>query len=114
MRHRPADDGALPALPWQGALVGALLVLFIRPAAGFASLLGSRADARERLVTAVFGIRSIGSLFHLACALGHSDRASTRRRSGCGPPSPSPSCRPRCCTASPPTSPPATRTGTGS
>ncbi|MEW5654082.1 hypothetical protein ABGT92_01900 [Streptomyces cinereoruber] len=74
MRHRPADDGALPALPWQGALVGALLILFIRPAAGFANLLGSRADARERLVTAVFGIRGIGSLFHLAYALGHSDR----------------------------------------
>ncbi|OKI45968.1 hypothetical protein A6A29_30955 [Streptomyces sp. TSRI0281] len=61
----------LPTLSWQGALLAAALILVIRPLAGFASQLGFPADRRERLVTALFGIRGIGSLFYLAYALGH-------------------------------------------
>ncbi|MFE9045515.1 cation:proton antiporter [Streptomyces sp. NPDC012421] len=63
----------LPSLTWQGALIGLLLILLIRPAAGYAGLLGSGAEPRERLMIAVFGIRGIGSLYYLAYALGHSD-----------------------------------------
>ncbi|MFI1286366.1 cation:proton antiporter [Streptomyces sp. NPDC020858] len=62
----------LATLTWQGAAVGLLLVLVIRPAVGWVGLIGSTAGPRERLVTAVFGIRGIGSLFYLAYALGHS------------------------------------------
>ncbi|MFF9499667.1 cation:proton antiporter [Streptomyces sp. NPDC014656] len=62
----------LPSLTWQGALVGVLLVLVVRPAAGYAGLLGGGTGPRERLVTAAYGIRGIGSLFYLAYALGHS------------------------------------------
>ncbi|MFJ8076244.1 cation:proton antiporter [Streptomyces sp. NPDC096176] len=64
----------LPSLTWQGALVGLLLVLLVRPVAGWVGLLGADTGSRERLVTAVFGIRGIGSLYYLAYALGHSDQ----------------------------------------
>ncbi|MFI8515870.1 cation:proton antiporter [Streptomyces sp. NPDC085460] len=63
----------LPSLTWQGALLGLLLILLIRPAAGYAGLLGSDTEPRERLMIAVFGIRGIGSLYYLAYVLGHSD-----------------------------------------
>lgn len=69
--YRLAD--ALPSLTWQQAVVALLLVLVVRPAAGWAGLLGGPAGRRERLVTAVFGIRGIGSLFYLPYVLGHSD-----------------------------------------
>ncbi|MCX0247761.1 cation:proton antiporter domain-containing protein [Streptomyces drozdowiczii] len=62
-------DG-LADLPWQGALLGLALILVIRPAAGAAAQLGFPAEPRERAVTALFGIRGIGSLFYLAYALG--------------------------------------------
>ncbi|MFJ5785760.1 cation:proton antiporter [Streptomyces hydrogenans] len=61
----------LPSLTWQGALVAVLLVLVVRPAAGYAALLGGATGPQERLVTAVYGIRGVGSLFYLAYALGH-------------------------------------------
>ncbi|GGY62645.1 cation transporter [Streptomyces omiyaensis] len=64
----------LPSVTWRGALLAVLLILVVRPVAGYAGLLGTGTDRRERLVIAVFGIRGIGSLFYLAYALGHSDR----------------------------------------
>ncbi|MER5421491.1 cation:proton antiporter [Streptosporangium roseum] len=65
--------GGLAALTWRGAAVSLLLLLVIRPLTGWAAQLGGRAGPRERGVTAVFGIRGIGSLFYLAYALGHAD-----------------------------------------
>ncbi|MEV5602527.1 cation:proton antiporter [Streptomyces sp. NPDC052299] len=62
-------DG-LADLPWEGALLGLALILVIRPATGAAAQLGFPAGPRERVVTALFGIRGIGSLFYLAYALG--------------------------------------------
>lgn len=62
-------DG-LAVLSPQGALLALALILVIRPAAGVAAQLGSPAGPRERAVTALFGIRGIGSLFYLAYALG--------------------------------------------
>ncbi|MFF6897113.1 cation:proton antiporter domain-containing protein [Streptomyces hydrogenans] len=61
----------LPSLTWQDALVAVLLLLVVRPAAGYAALLGGATGPQERLVTAVYGIRGVGSLFYLAYALGH-------------------------------------------
>ncbi|MFE5938662.1 cation:proton antiporter [Streptomyces sp. NPDC056470] len=64
----------LPELTWQGAVVGVTLLLVVRPASGWVSLLKGGTGPRERAVTAVFGIRGIGSLYYLAYALGHSDQ----------------------------------------
>ncbi|MEU3448731.1 cation:proton antiporter [Streptomyces thermolilacinus] len=62
--------GGLAALSWQGALVGLLLLVAVRPLTGWVAQLGTAAGPRERAVTAFFGIRGIGSLFYLAYALG--------------------------------------------
>lgn len=63
------SDGLFAALTWQGALVGVLLIVVIRPLVGWASLLGTHGGNRERLVIGIFGVRGIGSLFYLAYAL---------------------------------------------
>ncbi len=63
-------QGGLSELTWQGALVGLLVLAAVRPLTGWTALLGTAAGPRERLVTAFFGIRGIGSLFYLAYALG--------------------------------------------
>lgn len=66
-------DGLLDALTWQLALVGVLLVVVIRPVAGYLSLSGTAGGPRERWVIGIFGVRGIGSLFYLAYALGEGD-----------------------------------------
>ncbi|MFG2679740.1 cation:proton antiporter [Streptomyces sp. NPDC048392] len=63
-------QGALADLTWQSAAVGLLLLLVVRPLTGWVAQSGTAAGPRERLVTAFFGIRGIGSLFYLAYALG--------------------------------------------
>ncbi|MFF8653677.1 cation:proton antiporter [Streptomyces huasconensis] len=65
--------GGLAPLTWQGAVTGLLLLLVVRPLAGWAGLLGSRLRGRERRVVAGYGIRGIGSLYYLAYALGQQD-----------------------------------------
>ncbi|QKW53795.1 cation:proton antiporter [Streptomyces buecherae] len=66
-------QGALASLTWRGAAVGLLLLLVVRPLTGWAAQLGTVAGPRERVVTAFFGIRGVGSLFYLAYALGEED-----------------------------------------
>ncbi|MEU2390349.1 cation:proton antiporter [Streptomyces sp. NPDC007369] len=63
----------LHSLSRQGALLALGLVVAVRPAAGWIGQLRLSTSRRERLVTAVFGIRGIGSLYYLAYALGHSE-----------------------------------------
>ncbi|MER7625784.1 cation:proton antiporter [Streptomyces sp. NPDC126503] len=63
----------LAELSWRGAVVAVLLVVVLRPLAGWLCQLGMPVARRERLVTALFGIRGIGSIFYLAYALGHTD-----------------------------------------
>lgn len=62
-------DG-LSVLGPRGALLGIALIVVIRPLAGAVAQLGFPSGRRERAVTALFGIRGIGSLFYLAYALG--------------------------------------------
>jgi sodium/hydrogen antiporter len=62
-------DGLLKPLTWTGALVGLALLLVIRPAAAWLSLIGGEGSRGERAVIAVFGIRGIGSLYYLAYAV---------------------------------------------
>ncbi|ORT56840.1 cation:proton antiporter [Streptomyces sp. CB03238] len=72
--------GGLAALTWQSAAVGLLLLLVVRPVTGWLAQLGSAAGPRERIVTAVFGLRGIGSLYYLAYALGQDDFAGLDRQ----------------------------------
>nr|WP_238420404.1 cation:proton antiporter [Streptomyces taklimakanensis] len=65
--------GGLSHLTWQGAAVALVVLLVVRPLAGWAGLLGSRMERRERGVVAGFGIRGIGSLYYLAYGLGQAD-----------------------------------------
>jgi NhaP-type Na+/H+ or K+/H+ antiporter len=70
--------GLLDALDWRGVAVGVALILVLRPLSGVLSLLpfarrGHGMDNRERLVTAFFGVRGVGSLFYLAYAAGQAD-----------------------------------------
>jgi NhaP-type Na+/H+ or K+/H+ antiporter len=65
----------LAELEWQGALVAVLLIVAVRPLAGWLSLTGALATTRQRLVVAVYGIRGIGSLYYLAYATTHHDWA---------------------------------------
>ncbi|MFC8194366.1 cation:proton antiporter [Streptomyces sp. NPDC060006] len=65
--------GGLSALTWQGAVTALVLLLVIRPLAGWAGLLGGRMRGAERWVVACYGIRGVGSLYYLAYALGQHD-----------------------------------------
>ncbi|WP_329013159.1 cation:proton antiporter [Streptomyces sp. NBC_00690] len=58
-------------LTWQAVLLALLLIVFVRPALGWIAQWGFVTGPRERIVTAAFGLRGIGSLFYLAYALGH-------------------------------------------
>jgi NhaP-type Na+/H+ or K+/H+ antiporter len=72
-------SNALVELSWEGVVVGALLVLVIRPLVGWVSLrVGAGMDRAgdrgltpgEKVATAWFGVRGVGSIFYLAYAAG--------------------------------------------
>ncbi|MDO9379677.1 MAG: cation:proton antiporter [Nocardioidaceae bacterium] len=76
--------GLLEAMTWGSVLLAVLLVLVVRPLSGVVALMvrtrrySDRDDdphlgPRERLVTAFFGVRGIGSLYYLAYATGHAE-----------------------------------------
>lgn len=63
-------SGLLADLTWQGAVVGVLLLVVIRPAAAWLSLLRFDAmDSRERAISSFFGVRGVGSLYYVAYAV---------------------------------------------
>jgi len=75
-------NGLLRNLSWEGVAVGVLLIFLVRPATGwFALRLGRREPRagahalgpRERLATAFFGVRGVGSLYYVAYATGQAD-----------------------------------------
>jgi NhaP-type Na+/H+ or K+/H+ antiporter len=59
-----------PVLDWRYLAVGLLLLLVVRPLAGWVSLLGTRLTARERATVSFYGIRGIGSIYYLSYASG--------------------------------------------
>lgn len=65
--------GALAPLGWDGLAVAVLLVVVVRPVAGWVGLVGARSSVHERSVIAVFGIRGMGSVYYLAHATGVAD-----------------------------------------
>lgn len=60
-------------LSWQVVLAAVVILLFIRPATTWLSLLGISRPKSERAVIAFFGIRGIGSIYYLAYAFGRTE-----------------------------------------
>ncbi|EAQ26515.1 cation:proton antiporter domain-containing protein [Roseovarius sp. 217] len=63
-------------LRWVDVGMAALLILVIRPLAGWVALWGSDLDRRSRAVVSVYGVRGIGSIYYLCYAAGHVDFAN--------------------------------------
>lgn len=68
-------DGALAPLTPQGAALGLVVVLLVRPIAGWLALLGTTMPQSERWALAFFGIRGVGSVYYLAHALNEAEFA---------------------------------------
>lgn len=64
-------SGLLAPLGWVDWLFAVLVLLAVRPAAGWIGLLGFPAATSEKLTLAFFGIRGMGSFYYLAYGLGH-------------------------------------------
>ncbi|MDQ2852464.1 MAG: cation:proton antiporter [Actinomycetota bacterium] len=73
-------NGLLASLSWRGAGLAVLLIFVVRPITAWVALWGRRGGdfnqkpllgPRERLVTAFFGVRGVGSIYYLAYATGH-------------------------------------------
>lgn len=63
----------LPFVGLAEIAVAGLLLLVIRPVAGWLALLPFGMPGRERAIVAMFGVRGIGSLYYLAFAAGKAD-----------------------------------------
>lgn len=63
-------SGLLADLTWQGALLGLVAVLVIRPLVGSVATYGSGVPVRDRRSIAFFGVRGIGSFYYMAFATG--------------------------------------------
>ena len=68
-------EGVLSGLGWRGAVTGLIIVLVLRPLAGFMSLSRAGTARGERMAVAFFGIRGIGSIYYLAHALNEANFA---------------------------------------
>ncbi|MBA2452845.1 MAG: cation:proton antiporter [Chloroflexia bacterium] len=65
--------GLLGPLTWEGALVGVLLVLVVRPLTGYLATSRTGVKRRERAAIGFFGIRGVGSFYYLAYAAYHAE-----------------------------------------
>jgi len=63
--------GLLARVGWDSVIVAGLVLLVIRPAIGWFTLINIERPALERFVIAFFGIRGLGSVYYLAFALNH-------------------------------------------
>lgn len=66
-------SGALSPLGWREVLVGIAIVAIVRPIVAWTSLVRTHLDRRQRVVTAIFGIRGVGSVYYLAHASTEAD-----------------------------------------
>ncbi len=67
--------GLLAEIGWTEIGVVALILLVVRPLAGWIGLIKGRTGLQERAVISFFGVRGIGSLFYIAYALEKGDFA---------------------------------------
>lgn len=72
-------SGMLAGLGWREALLAALILLVVRPAAGLIGLWGLSAERGEKLTLAFFGIRGVGSFYYIAYGLNHMQGAAGER-----------------------------------
>ncbi len=72
-------SGMLAPLTWIDVVAALAILLIVRPAAGLLGLIGHKADWRERLTLAFFGIRGVGSIYYLAYGLNHMSIAGADR-----------------------------------
>ncbi|WP_224814883.1 sodium:proton antiporter [Hasllibacter sp. MH4015] len=68
-----AASGVLDGIGWREWALALLLLLVVRPAAGFLAMVGLRCDDLSRWKVAAFGIRGMGSIFYIAYAQNHAD-----------------------------------------
>jgi NhaP-type Na+/H+ or K+/H+ antiporter len=61
--------GALDSIGWIDVLVVAVILVVVRPVAGFIGLTPGKTGPKERAVISFFGVRGVGSLFYIAFAL---------------------------------------------
>jgi NhaP-type Na+/H+ or K+/H+ antiporter len=72
-------SGLLAPVTWVDAGVAAMILLLVRPVAGWIALLGYPADRGERMTLAFFGIRGVGSIYYLAYGANHMPIAQLER-----------------------------------
>ncbi len=58
-------------LTWMLTLIALLLLVVIRPLAGWIALMGTSLGRRDRAVVAIYGVRGIGSIYYLCYAGSH-------------------------------------------
>lgn len=63
--------GLLDDIGWEEAVFAAVMLLLIRPLAGWISMLGLARPGFERGVIAFFGIRGLGSVYYLSYGFNH-------------------------------------------
>ncbi|MXO84776.1 sodium:proton antiporter [Altererythrobacter aurantiacus] len=63
----------MPYLDWSHAFIGLALIFLIRPLTASFALAGTPLTRRQKLVTAFYGVRGIGSIYYLAYAGNHVD-----------------------------------------
>lgn len=68
-------SGVLDALTWEGALLGLVILLVIRPLAGIAGMLRYPLPWAGRWAIAFLGIRGMGTLYYIAYGQNHADFA---------------------------------------
>lgn len=72
-------SGVLAALTWLDVGLALAILFLVRPLAGLIGLAGLKAERREKITIAFFGIRGVGSIYYVAYALNHARFPDTER-----------------------------------
>lgn len=64
-------SGLLTSVGWLEIFVALIILLVIRPLAGWVAMLGYPADNGEKRTLAFFGIRGVGSIYYMAYGINH-------------------------------------------
>lgn len=67
------STGLFDSITWVDVVVALVILLVVRPLAGWIALTPGKTGPRERGVIAFFGVRGVGSLFYIAYALQEGD-----------------------------------------
>ncbi|MFD1786182.1 cation:proton antiporter [Sphingomonas floccifaciens] len=64
-------SGLLAPITWTDAIVAVVVLLVVRPLAGWVGLIGWTGDRGEKLTLSFFGIRGVGTIYYLAYGINH-------------------------------------------